>query len=327
VSIGLLQASVLIVSRAVGLTELYGFRPAVVTESTLLVQPAGGHFNNRLHTHREQYCMEHVTISGREVPALGFGTAGMDTDEERQQAISAALTAGYRHIDTAQMYDSEAAVGDAIRDSTVSREDLFVTTKLTRDNRAYDAVIDSTHESLNRLDTDYIDLLLIHSPKQDVSHEETLDAMNELVEQDAVRHIGVSNFSVEQTRDAMDHSAVPIFTNQMEYNIREHRDDLLSFCIDEDVMLTAYSPFKISDYLDNEVLREIADTHEKMVRQVAIRWLLQQPMVSTIPRSSNSDHIEQNFDVFDFELSAEEMHDVFAIEGGLDDALASKIGL
>lgn len=271
--------------------------------------------------------MGHVTISGREVPALGFGTAGMDTDEERRRAISAALAAGYRHIDTAQMYDSESAVGDAIRDSTVSREDLFVTTKLTRDNRAHDAVIDSTHESLDRLDTDYINLLLIHSPRQDVSHEETLNAMNELVEEGAVRHIGVSNFSVEQTREAMDHSAAPIFTNQVRYNVREHQDDLLSFCIDEDVMLTAYSPLKLGEYLDNEVLKEIAETHEKTTRQVAIRWLVQQPMVSTIPRSSDPDHIEQNFDVFDFDLSAEEMHDVFAIEGGLDDALASKIGL
>lgn len=271
--------------------------------------------------------MEHVTVSGTEVPALGFGTAGMDTDEERRRAISAALAAGYRHIDTAQMYDSESAVGDAIHDFTVARDELFVTTKLTRDNRAYDAVIDSTHESLDRLDTDYIDLLLIHSPDQDVSHEETLGAMNELVEEGSIRHIGVSNFSVEQTRDAIDHSAAPIFTNQVEYNVRKHQDDLLSFCIDEDVMLTAYSPLKIDDYLDSEVLREIAQTHEKTARQVAIRWLLQQPMVSTIPRSSNPEHVGQNFDVFDFELSAEEMHDVFALEDGLDDTLASKIGL
>jgi diketogulonate reductase-like aldo/keto reductase len=271
--------------------------------------------------------MEHVTVSGREVPALGFGTAGMDTDEERQRAISAALAAGYRHIDTAQMYDSESAVGDAIRDSTIAREDLFVTTKLTRDNRAHDAAVTSTHESLDRLDTDYIDLLLIHSPRQDVAHEETLDAMNELIEEGAVRHIGVSNFSVEQTRDAMEHSAAPIFTNQVEYNVSERQDDLLSFCIDEDIMLTAYSPLKIGDYLDNEVLREIAKTHEKTVRQVAIRWLLQQPIVSTIPRSSDPDHIEQNFDVFDFDLSTGEMHDVFAIESGLGDALASEIGI
>lgn len=271
--------------------------------------------------------MQHLTIGGVTVPALGFGTAGMDTDEERRQAVAAALDAGYRHIDTAQMYDSEAAVGEAIRQSGVAREELFITTKLVRANRTHDAVIESTHDSLDRLDTDYADLLLIHSPDQSVSHEETLDAMNELAEEGAVRHIGVSNFSVEQTRDAMAHSEAPILTNQVEYNVRTRQDDLLSFCLDRDVMLTAYSPLKIGEYLDNEVLRETATAHEKTVRQVAIRWLLQQPLVSTIPRSSNPDHIEQNFDVFDFELSAEEMGDLFAVGSDLDETLASQLGL
>lgn len=261
------------------------------------------------------------------MPALGFGTAGMDTDEERRQAISAALAAGYRHIDTAQMYDSEGAVGDVINDSDIDRGDLFVTTKLARDNRAHDAVIESTYESLDRLDFEYVDLLLIHSPEQEASHEETLNAMNELIEEDAVRHIGVSNFSVEQTQNAIDHSASPILTNQVKYNLQHHQDDLLSFCIDEGVMLTAYSPVKIGDALDDETLTEIADKHEKTPRQVAIRWLLQQPMVSTIPRSSNPNHVEQNFSVFDFELSNEEMYDLFTIKGGLSDSLAEKIGL
>jgi diketogulonate reductase-like aldo/keto reductase len=225
------------------------------------------------------------------------------------------------------MYDSESAVGTAIRDADVAREEIFVTTKLARGNRTHDAVISSTQDSLDRLDTDYIDLLLIHSSRQEVSHEETLDAMNELVEEDTVRHIGVSNFSVEQTQNAIDHSAAPILTNQVEYNLRERQDSLLSFCIDEDIMLTAYSPIKIGDRLTSEVLTEIADTHGKTPRQVAIRWLLQQPLVATIPRSSNLDHIKQNFDIFDFELSPDEMYRLFTIEGDLDDALASKIGL
>ena len=151
--------------------------------------------------------------------------------------------------------------------------------------------------------------------------------MNELVEKEAVRHIGVSNFSVEQTQNAIDHSTAPILTNQVKYNLQHHQDDLLSFCIDKDVMLTAYSPVKIGNSLDNEALEEIADTYEKTPRQVAIRWLLQQPMVSTIPRSSNPDHIEQNFEVFDFELFDEEMYRLFAIRSNLDEALAEKIRL
>ena len=151
--------------------------------------------------------------------------------------------------------------------------------------------------------------------------------MNELVEEGVVRHIGVSNFSVEQTRNAIDHSATPILTNQVRYNLQHHQDNLLSLCIDEDVMLTAYSPVKIEDSLDDETLVDIADTHGKTPRQVAIRWLLQQPLVSTIPRSSNPDHVEQNFDVFDFELSDEEMSRLFSIGGDLDESLAEKIGL
>lgn len=110
--------------------------------------------------------MEHVTAAGVTVPALGFGTAGMDSDKERRRAISAALAAGYRHIDTAQMYESEGAVGDAIRDADIAREKLFITTKLTRNNRAHNAVLDSTQNSLDRLNLGYVDLLLIHSPEQ-----------------------------------------------------------------------------------------------------------------------------------------------------------------
>ena len=271
--------------------------------------------------------MEPITIADTEVPALGFGTAGMDTDEERYDAISAALDAGYRHIDTAQMYDSESAVGAAIADSGIDREELFVTTKLDGGNRDHESVVDSTHESLTRLDTNYVDLLLIHMPDQEPSHEETLDAMNELVAEDVVKHIGVSNFSVEETKNAIEHSSAPILTNQVEYNLAERQDDLLSFCLDEEVMLTAYSPIKLGDRLEDDVVQGIADTHGKTPRQVAIRWLLQQPYVSTIPRSSNPEHVRENYDVFDFELTDEEMRRLFATEGDLDDALASKLGL
>jgi diketogulonate reductase-like aldo/keto reductase len=271
--------------------------------------------------------MRHVTVDGVDVPALGFGTAGMDTDGERQRAVEAALAAGYRHIDTAQMYDSESAVGAAVTESDVAREDLFVTTKLTREHRTHEAVLDSTHDSLDRLDMEYVDLLLIHSPEQDVPHEETLDAMNELVEEGLVKHIGVSNFSVEQTRNAIAHSTAPILTNQVEYSLSTHQPDLLSFCIEEGVLLTAYSPLKLGADLENEELEAIAETHGKTARQVAIRWLLQQPVVATIPRSSNPDHIEQNCAVFDFELSDEELSQLFEIGGDIDEDLAAKIGL
>ena len=271
--------------------------------------------------------MQQIAVDGTTVPALGFGTSGMDTDEERYRAVSAVLDAGYRHVDTAQVYESEPAVGDAIRDADVDREEVFVTTKLSRDNRTHDAVGDSIHDSLDRLNTEYVDLLLIHSPDQDAAHAETLDAMNELADEDAVRHVGVSNFSIAETRNAIETSDAPILTNQVEYNVRERRDDLLSFCLDHDIVLTAYSPLGVGSLPDDETLAWIADRHGKTAAQVAIRWLLQQPLVSPIPMSSNPEHVRANADVFDFELSDDEMRDLFAVEGDLDDDLATKLGL
>ncbi|WP_415378981.1 aldo/keto reductase [Halosimplex sp. TS25] len=269
--------------------------------------------------------MEYVTANGVDVPALGFGTARMDTDEERRRAVETALDAGYRHVDTAQSYGSEGAVGDALAASDVDREDVFVTTKLSGDNRAYDDVVESTGESLQRLGLDAVDLLLIHSPNDDVPHEETLDAMNELRDDGFVRHLGVSNFSVDQLREAMELSEAPILTNQVEYHVRERRDDLLSFCVDEDVMLTAYSPLDVGNLADDPMLAEIGDRVGKSAAQVAIRWLIQQPMVSAIPMSSSPEHIRANFDVFDFQLTDDEMEEL-AEQGGTVDAIRSKLG-
>jgi diketogulonate reductase-like aldo/keto reductase len=271
--------------------------------------------------------MQSVTPQGVEIPALGFGTARMDTHEQQRRAVAAALDVGYRHIDTAQMYDSERAVGEALADSDVAREDVFITTKLDRPNRDHDAVIESTHASRDRLGVDTIDLLLIHSPNDAIPHAETLGAMNELVDAGVVDHVGVSNFSVAQTREAIDLSDAPILTNQVKYHARHRQDDLLRLCVEEDVLLTAYSPLGVGSLLGDEALAEIGERHGKTAAQVAIRWLLQQPMVSTIPMSSSPEHIRENVDVFDFELSDAEMRAVFDLTGGLDAELAAKLGL
>lgn len=271
--------------------------------------------------------MEYVTVDSTEVPAVGFGTARMNGYDEQYRAVSAALETGYRHIDTAQMYGSEEAVGDAIADANVDREELFVTTKLADGNRDDDAVHESTEKSLDRLDMDYVDLLLIHSPNDDVDHEETIRAMNDLQKEGSVRHIGVSNFSVQQTAKAMEYSGTPIVTNQVKYHPYESQADLLAFCIDENVMLTAYSPLAVGDVSDDETLTAIGDRYGKSAAQVALRWLIQQPMVSTIPMSSSPEHIRENFDVFDFELDDEEVRDVFDLQGGLSDDLADRLGV
>lgn len=271
--------------------------------------------------------MRTVAPQDAEIPALGFGTARMDTDEERRQAVAAALETGYRHIDTAQSYGSESAVGDALDASAADPDEVFITTKLTNGNRNRDAVLESTRESRDRLGVETIDLLLMHSPNDEIPHEETLGAMNELRDDGVIDHVGVSNFSVDQLEEAIELSDAPVITNQVKYHARHRQDDLLAFCLEADVMLTAYSPLGVGDLLDEPTLTEIGDRHGKTPAQVAIRWLLQQPLVSTIPMSSSPDHIRENADVFDFSLSDAEMRQVFALEGDPDDRLAAELDI
>ena len=270
--------------------------------------------------------MEYVTVGDVEVPALGFGTWPMK-GETCRTAVRTALEHGYRHIDTAQMYENEAAVGQAIAESEVPREEVFLVTKLLSGNLARDDVLSTARASLDRLDTGYIDLLLIHSPSRSVPIEESIGAMNQLQAEGVVEHIGVSNFSVEQLEAAMDASETPILTNQVEYHPFTSKGDLLEFCIDHGIMLTAYTPVARGRVVGNETLEEIGERYGKTAAQVALRWLVQQELVSAIPKASTPEHIRENIDVFDFELTAEEMERIFDLQGGLVTRLRSLLGL
>ena len=250
--------------------------------------------------------MEYETAQGVTVPVLGLGTSGMTGDACRE-AVLEAFDLGYRHLDTAQMYDNEDAVGEAIGASDLDRDEVFLTTKVLPENLAYDDLHDSFADSLDRLDTDYVDLLLIHAPSDKVPVEESLQAMNELQADGEVRHIGVSNFSVEETREAIAASATPILTNQVKYHPFYPQDDMLAFCREADVLLTAYTPLAKGQVFDDERLIEIGNRHGKSPAQVALRWLVQQDGVITIPMSSNPDHLAENLDVFDFALADDEM--------------------
>jgi diketogulonate reductase-like aldo/keto reductase len=269
--------------------------------------------------------MEYVSVHGVDVPALGFGTWQLRGDACRE-AVADAHDAGYRHVDTAQMYENEAAVGRAIADADVDREEVFLVTKILRRNLAREDVHRSVEESLDRLDT-YVDLLLIHAPSRTVPIEESIGAMNELQADGRVRHVGVSNFSASQLEAAMDASDTPILTNQVEYHPFRSQRDLLEFCLDEEVMLTAYSPVARTDVVGNETLREIGDRYGKTEAQVALRWLVQQPLVSAIPKAASAEHRAENLAIFDFELSDAEMERVFDLQGGLVSRLRSRLGL
>lgn len=270
--------------------------------------------------------MEYVTVGDVDVPALGFGTAGMSNDVARE-AVADALALGYRHLDTAQMYGTERAVGEALAESEVAREQAFVTTKLHPDSLAREDATESFRDSLERLSMEYVDLLLIHAPREDVPIEETIGAMNQLQADGTVENVGVSNFSTTQLKTAMAASETPILTNQVEYHPFTDRSELLEFCIEEGVMLTAYSPLAEGAVGEDETLREIGEKHGKTAAQVTLGWLLQQECVSAIPKAESSEHRRENTDVFDFELSAEEMRRVFGLDRGLTDRLRSALGL
>lgn len=260
----------------------------------------------------------YLTVQGSEIPALGFGTYHLP-DEQVYDAVSTALDVGYRHVDTAMGYDNEIDVGRAIRDSGVPRDELWVTTKLVgyREILFHDNMMDAARNRLEQLDLDYLDLLLIHWWDGASDMERVLSSMAELVDQGLVRHIGVSNFSLEELQEAVRVSPVPIFTNQIEYHAYLDRSEMLAFCRANDVLLTAYSPLGQGMVVGDETMAEIGARYGKTAAQVAIRWLLQQEGVSTIPRSANPAHVRANFDVMDFELTRDEMRRIDELEGPL----------
>jgi diketogulonate reductase-like aldo/keto reductase len=176
---------------------------------------------------------------------------------------------------------------------------------------SYKRIIETTRESLKRLRTNRVDLLLMHWPSQGVPLEETLGAMRELQEEGSVRHIGVSNFPPSMVEDATLHAE--IFCNQVEYHPYQAQDDLLEQAKEMDYLLTAYRPLSKGTILNDETLQEIAEAHGKTPAQVALRWLIQQEKVAAIPKARSEDHLKSNLDVFDFELSEEEMERIFGL--------------
>ena len=250
--------------------------------------------------------MEYVTVQDVEVPALGLGTWRM-TGSTCRRAVASALELGYRHIDTAQAYGNERQVGAAIAGSDIARDELFLTTKLGSSNRDRDSVLASTRESLRKLETGFVDLLLIHQPNTRTPLEETIHAMDELVEEGLVEHIGVSNFGVSRLHAAREHADAPIFTNQVQYHPFWDQTSLVDYCQIHDLMLTAYSPLAHGGAVNDDVLDEIGARYGKTPAQVALRWLVQQDNVSTIPKSTSPEHLESNLQIFDFELTTDEM--------------------
>lgn len=250
------------------------------------------------------------TIQGTPVPALGFGTYKLQGDACRS-AVAHALELGYRHIDTAQMYDNEAAVGQGLREAAVDRDEVFLTTKLWHTNLRPADVQTTAEESLRKLNTDYVDLLLIHWPNEAVPLASTLDAMRALQEQGKIQHIGVSNFTPELVQEALDHAS--IFANQVEYHPFLGQQALRKLARAHDFMLTAYQPIARGTVHANETLQSIAEAHGKSPVQVTLRWLVQQDQVVPIPKAASADHRAANIEIFDFALTEDEMAQIHAL--------------
>jgi diketogulonate reductase-like aldo/keto reductase len=251
--------------------------------------------------------MQYKQIKNEEVPAIGLGTWRL-SGSACSEAVEGALSLGYRHVDTAQMYGNEEEVGQGISNSGVDREEIFLVTKLSTGNFTQEKALSSARESLKKLGTDYVDLLLMHWPNPRVPLEETLGAMRELQEEGSVKHIGVSNFPISMVEEATQHADV--FCNQVEYHPRNPQDDLLGQARDLDYLLTAYSPVAKGRITGDATLEGIGEAHGKTPAQIALRWLVQQEKVCAIPKAQSPEHQESNLDVFDFELSEEEMERV-----------------
>ena len=258
--------------------------------------------------------MDFVNVQGEHVPVIGLGTWQLQGQECRT-AVEQALDIGYRHIDTAQMYGNEEEIGTVLRSTPIDRGELWVTTKLANDNHARDDVIASTEESLRKLGTDFVDLLLIHWPVRFESIGETLEAMLRLRDDGKIRHLGVSNFPPS----LFDKSAeqAPLFCNQVEYHPFLSQHKVIEAARRHDAMVTAYSPLARGDvFSDESVLDEIAEAKGKTAAQVALRWLIDQDNVSAIPKSTSREHIQANIDIFDFALSEDERARIDGLERG-----------
>lgn len=256
--------------------------------------------------------MDYIKIRGIDIPALGMGTWQLE-GKGCVKALEKAFAAGYRHIDTAQIYQNEAEVGTALKDSGLKREEIFLTTKIWMDRLNDGDLQKSVDESLKKLKTDYVDLLLIHWPVTDVPFKEQLRALTSVLEAKKTRLIGVSNFTVAQMREVVEDITAPIVTNQVEYHPFLSQKPVLDYIRAHDMFLTAYSPLARGKVEEPAVIREIAARHGKSPGQVTLRWLIQQGNVAAIPKAASEKHITGNIDIFDFRLSDGEMAQIHAL--------------
>lgn len=250
--------------------------------------------------------------NGVKMPWFGLGVFKVEEGPELVNAVKVAIKHGYRSIDTAAIYENEEGVGQGIREGLkeagISREDLFVTSKVWNADLGYESTIAAYEKSLQKLGLEYLDLYLIHWPVEG-KYKEAWRALETLYKEGKVKAIGVSNFQIHHLKDLMEDAEVKPMVNQVECHPRLTQKEVQAFCKEQGIQLEAWSPLMQGELLDNEVLQAIATKHGKSVAQVILRWDLQNGIV-TIPKSTKEHRIVENSTVFDFELTKEEMNEI-----------------
>ena len=264
-----------------------------------------------------------LSSHGAQIPVIGFGTSQLGNCG---QIVANALKVGYRHIDTAWKYGTENGVGDGMKASSVPRKDIFLTTKVSHEYLRAADFARSVEESLRRLQTDYVDLLLVHWPTIDnIPLAETMGALAKAKREGKARHVGVANFNIALTEEAMRLCPEPLAVLQAEYHPYLDQSKVLAFCRKAGLVFMAYCPLARGRLFSDPVLGEIARKRGKSLAQVALRWLVQQGNIAPIPRSANPQHMAESLDIFDFTLSDEEMKRIFALKRP-DGRIANPVG-
>ena len=252
--------------------------------------------------------------NGLEMPWLGFGVFQIDDGQKVEQAVLSALEVGYRSIDTATVYKNESGVGKALRESGVPREDIFLTTKVWNSDQRARRTMAAFEESLERLDTEYVDLYLVHWPVAGC-YQETWQVMEEIYKNGRAKAIGVSNFQIHHLEDILKDAYVVPAVNQIEYHPFLAQPELLSFCQKNKIQVEAWSPLMQGEIVNVPVVQELAAKYNKTPAQIALRWNLQHEVV-TIPKSVRPSRIAENTQIFDFELSQADMNLLDGLDEG-----------
>ncbi len=247
-----------------------------------------------------------------EIPTLGIGTWQNTDPEECANAVATAIEMGYRHVDTAQAYDNETAVGEGLARAAVPREDVFLATKVWIDQLGGDDVVASTEESLSKLGVDYLDLLYIHWPAGEYDAEDTLAAFDDLYDEGLIERIGVSNFEPGQVTEAVETADAPIFANQIECHPLLPQDELRAHCADHGVDVVAYSPLARGEVFDIPEINAVADKHGVSEAQVSLAWLREKG-VTAIPKATSETHIRDNWASRTLELDDEDVSTIDSI--------------